>query len=411
MAELEAVSGLKWQSNVFRRVSAARQREGERAAPVATGGGDAARERCLMPLCIDRLGGTLKLAVELDKTPLEYLSILPEGKLTIGVSDYSKKASRKTATMEALKLKKILVRHGRSVRVVENKDATLSTATSLHNGLNGKNERKVELVKYDDEWYRAIGVQDIDAYAKRDQARPARDAKVGMLPPKLAQILINLCGPLEPGSTVLDPFCGTGVVLQEALLMGYRAYGTDINERMVEYSKKNIEWLEKFGKSPVRGNPEPGKARGSAGRPWRRAGRTRPENGDFQISQNDFQISQGDATSFKWGQPIDAVACEGYLGQPMSQAPSEMKLKEQKQECGAIILGFLKNLASQIKSDTPVTIAVPAWLRENGSYSRLDIIDEIEDMGYNVNNKTREGLLYRREGQIVARDILILRKK
>ena len=171
------------------------------------------------------------------------MSKLPEGKITIGVSDYSKDASKKTATMEALKLKKILVRHGRSVRVVENKEAVLSTATSLYNGLSGKNERKIELIKVDDDWYKIIGVQDIDAYAKRDRARPARDAKVGMLPPKLAQILINLCGPLKPGSVVLDPFCGTGVVLQEALLMGYQAYGTDISERRIVYSERNLKWL------------------------------------------------------------------------------------------------------------------------------------------------------------------------
>ena len=192
---------------------------------------------------IARLGGTLKLAVELVEKPLEYLQGLPEGKITLGVSDYSKKASRKSVQQEALKLKRVLVKQGRSVRVVENKEAALSTATSLHNGLSGKNERKVELIKVDDDWYRVIGVQDIDAYAKRDQARPARDAKVGMLPPKLAQILINLCGPLKPGTTVLDPFCGTGVVLQEALLMGYRAYGTDVSERMVEYSQKNLKWF------------------------------------------------------------------------------------------------------------------------------------------------------------------------
>ena len=205
---------------------------------------------------IARLGGTLKLAVELVEKPLEYLQGLPEGKITLGVSDYSKKASRKSVQQEALKLKRVLVKQGRSVRVVENKEAALSTATSLHNGLSGKNERKVELIKVDDGWYRVIGVQDIDAYAKRDQARPARDAKVGMLPPKLAQILINLCGPLPENSVILDPFCGTGVVLQEALLMGYRAYGTDINEWMIEYSKKNLEWLsEKYILSGTRVAP------------------------------------------------------------------------------------------------------------------------------------------------------------
>ena len=327
---------------------------------------------------IERLGGTMKLAIKMDERPIEYLKALSSGKITIGVSDYSKGASRKTATMEALKIKKILVRHGRSVRVVENKDAVLSTATSLHNGLSGKNARKVELIKVDDEWYRVIGVQDIEAYARRDQGRPARDAKVGMLPPKLAQILINLCGPLKPGAVVLDPFCGTGVVLQETILMGYKAYGTDINERMVDYSKKNLDWLLSTSQS---------------------------------FKPDVFQISQGDATSFTWQQPIDAVACEGYLGKPMSTVPSEMKLKEQKAECGAIMLGFLSNLVCQIKVDTPVVVAMPAWLRENGEYSRLEILDEIDGLGYNVSNKSREGLIYARAGQIVARDIIILRKK
>ena len=126
---------------------------------------------------------------------------------------------------------------------------------------------------------------------------------------------------------------------------------------------------------------------------------------------DNFQISIGDATSFKWVQPINAVACEGYLGKPFSRIPSEVELKEQKQECGSIILGFLKNICTQIDKNTPITIAVPAWLREDGSYSRLDILDEIDKLGYNVDNKSREGLLYHREKQVVARDILILRKK
>lgn len=324
---------------------------------------------------IARLGGSLKLAEELSVEPLEFLQNLPEGKITLGVSDYSEHASPRKAQGEALKLKKILTRHGRSVRVVENKTATLSTATSLHNGLSGAKSNKVELILVDKTWWKVIGVQDIDAYAKRDQARPARDAKVGMLPPKLAQILINLCGPLPAGARVLDPFCGTGVVLQEAILMGYKAYGTDLEQRMIDYTKKNLDWLIKDGDNSV------------------------------------YSLSQGDATSFKWEQPIDAVACEGFLGQPMSQPPVEIKLKSEKQRCGAIVLGFLKNLSEQIKSGTPVVIAVPAWLRPNGKYSRLEILDEIEKLGYNLLNQSREGLLYYREDQVVARDIIILRKK
>ncbi len=350
---------------------------------------------------INRLGGSLKIAQAIEATPLEFLRNLPEGKITLGVSDYSKNASRRSATTEALKLKKILVRHGRSVRVVENKDAFLSTATSLHNGLSGKNDRKIELVKSNSNWYKVVGIQDIDAYAKRDQARPARDARVGMLPPKLAQILINLCGPLPKGSRILDPFCGTGVVLQEALLMGYQVYGTDLSERMIDYSTRNIEWISKSaleetfaGRCRERREPSPVKTG------------ARTPGSEKAL----FEICVGDATSFKWQPPIDAVACESYLGQPMSQIPSDLKLKEQQQECGNIILGFLKNLSTQIKSNTPVVIAIPAWLRQNATYERLKILDDIEDMGYNVSKSSRDGLLYHREKQIVARDIIILRK-
>lgn len=330
---------------------------------------------------IDRLGGSLKLAEMLDEAPIKYLSDISEGKITFAVSDYTKGANPKSANLEAMKLKKILVRHGRSVRVVQGKSAVLSSATSLHNGLSGKNPRKYELIKVGRDWYRVIGVQDIDAYTRRDQARPYRDAKVGMLPPKLAQILINLCGPLKSGAlksvtlksevTVLDPFCGTGVLLQEALLLGYSAYGTDISERMIEYSEKNLKHF------------------------------------DFA----DFRLEVGDATNHRWTGKIDAVACEGYLGAPMSNPPSEMKLKEQKQICSDIILGFLKNLGGQIEPGTPVVIAVPAWLRPDGTYSRLEIVDNLGELGYNVNNKSLGGLLYYREGQIVARDIIILRKK
>ena len=195
---------------------------------------------------------------------------------------------------------------------------------------------------------------------------------------------------------ILDPFCGTGVVLQEALLMGYKAYGTDISEKMIGYSEKNLKWLIS----------EHCDQRGACRSEPRDDGRERDRE-----ERNPFQVQVGDATSFQWEQPVMAVACEGYLGKPFSTIPTEMELKEQKQECQGIILGFLKNLAGQIKTDTPVVIAGPAWLREGNKYERLNILDEIDKLGYNVNNKTREGLLYHRDGQVVARDILILRKK
>ena len=324
---------------------------------------------------ISRLGGSLKLAEKIEGNLIDYLMSLEEGKITLGFSDYSRAASKKTSTTEAIKLKKLLVKNGRSVRILENKDSVLSTATSHHNQIAEK-KNHIEIIKVGSDYYTVIGVQNITAYAHRDQARPARDARVGMLPPKLAQILINLCGPLPGGARILDPFCGTGVVLQEALLMGYLPYGTDLEPRMIDYSRRNLDWLE---------------ARIHTGK--------------------SISLEAGDATDHTWQPPIDSVACETYLGPPMSTVPPEIKLRTAKDTCRPIIMGFLRNLAGQIQPGTPVVIAIPAWLRNDGSYSSLDILDEVSDMGYNVTKVSGRGsLLYFRTGQIVAREIIILRK-
>lgn len=330
---------------------------------------------------LDRLGGTLKIAEKIEEKIEDYLRNLPEtGKITLGVSDFSRGTSAFLAQKEALRLKRLLTKSGRSVRVVPNKTAVLSSATSFHNHLF--TETKIELLKYRRQFYRVIGVQNITAYTRRDRERPARDAKVGMLPPKLAQILINLCGREKKGAWLLDPFCGTGVVLQEAMLMGYQPYGTDVNERMIKYSERNLDWLQKTQTAVL----------------------------DPNLT---VKLQVGDARSFCWSQPIDAVACETYLGPPMSAPPAEIKLSEAKQECGNIIRGFLKNLAEQLKPGTPVVIAVPAWLRPDGHYERLNLLDEIGELRYNVKsfkNLGQNDLLYQRDGQVVAREIIVLRK-
>lgn len=322
---------------------------------------------------INRFGGILKIAKKLDLSPEKYLSALPEGKIVFGVSDYSKKPKSGLG----LRFKKYLKAQERSARVLlpDRGEFVLSTATAHHNQL-GEKPTHVELIFFQGAWYVGVGVQNITAYAKRDQARPARDAKVGMLPPKLAQILINLCGPLPEGATILDPFCGTGVVLQEAARMNYKVYGTDKNERMVDYTNKNLKWAD----------------------------------------VKEARTEVGDATNHTWQGPISAVAAETYLGPPMSKPPVSIKLKEVEQECGAIVRGFLKNLSSQIAPGTPVVIAVPAWALEEGTsrYHRLKTLDEVDHLGYNVEKYhgiSQEDLLYFRPGQVVAREIIVLRKR
>ena len=345
---------------------------------------------------INRLGGSLKLGRFFDTDFSKLAKFLatahPEGKITLGISDFSKQKKSGLAKQKSMELKRNLARMGRSARVITSNEPEISSATAHHNQL-GEKAGCFEIFLIDREIYLSLGTQNITAYTERDQARPARDAKVGMLPPKLAQILINLCSKLPEEARVLDPFCGTGVVLQEAAIMGYVPYGTDLNERMVEYSKKNLSWL--FNERNQK---------------------------RFKILPDLIQkkdqiieaVSVGDATNFTWEGEIDAVAFEGYLGAPMSKPPVDIKFKTEKAKCKEIAMGFLKNITPQIKSGTPVVMALPAWLRENGKYAGLNILDEIQEMGYNFEkfqDLSQSDLLYYREGQIVAREIIVIRKR
>ena len=177
---------------------------------------------------------------------------------------------------------------------------------------------------------------------------------------------------------ILDPFCGTGVILQEAALKGLAVYGTDLSEKMIRYSRDNLNWLA-----------------------------------DTHHITFDWYLHEGDATDTQWQSPVDAVAAETYLGQPFSAPPSPAKLEEVRKTCNGIISEFLRNLGKQIAPGTPVTIAVPAWRRVDGSFTHLPLIDTLGQLGYKPHEfhyVSKNELLYYREDQVVARELLVLTK-
>lgn len=349
---------------------------------------------------LSRLGGTLKAGRVVAETRGDWKSVSQkivsfyedtwasrEGKVTVGISAYGLHTSARDVQKTGIVLKQRLKARGVSVRLIPNDDIALSTATSHHNKL-GLSDNKVELlvVAHGNTVYVAesVGAQNITAYAKRDQGRPKRDAFVGMLPPKLAQIMINLAvGPLTPqpnqaSPVLLDPFCGTGVVLQEALMQGFAAYGTDLADKMIDYSNVNIDWL--LNKYRI----------------------------DLPVS-----IHQGDAMTTTWQQPIAAVACEAYLGQPFSAPPSPKKLQEVRGNCNHIISTFLKNIASQLEPGTPLCVGVPAWREKTSLFTHLPLTNELEPLGFRriaLKNVQRTDLLYFREDQVVARELLVIEK-
>ena len=61
------------------------------------------------------------------------------------------------------------------------------------------------------------------------------------LHPKLAHALVNL-SLIKKDETLLDPFCGTGGILIEAGLIGARMIGSDVEDKMIEGCKKNLDF-------------------------------------------------------------------------------------------------------------------------------------------------------------------------
>jgi tRNA G10 N-methylase Trm11 len=179
---------------------------------------------------------------------------------------------------------------------------------------------------------------------------------------------------------VLDPFCGTGVILQEALLMGFDVVGTDVDKRMVDYATTNVEWLEGF----------------------------RPQ------ILGSYQIEIGDARTYTWPSKISAVASEAYLGPPMHQAPKPAELAAVTHEVNGLLEAFLRNVAPQLDDNARIALAVPAWRGLDGKFRQLYLLDHLGDLGYNLldfKHVKSEDLVYFREDQIVARRLIVLNKK
>ena len=116
-------------------------------------------------------------------------------KIIYGSSMYGNvpKTFSKNLKRAGIEMKKKLRAKGHSCRFVTNDSGTLTSVQVVKNKLI---ERGVELLVISGlhAFYlgKTIGVQDFEGYSLRDYGRPDRDAKSGMLPPKLAKLMVNL---------------------------------------------------------------------------------------------------------------------------------------------------------------------------------------------------------------------------
>lgn len=339
---------------------------------------------------LDRLGGTIKIGEifdevdsigEVDKKLIEHLKEVSDKKVIFSLNLYNFAQYFKNDLKNLLKkIKDGLRGRGGKVRFLNKPGENIKSVVVLEEKLFEKgtdlivvrNKGKFLLGK-------TVAVQNFKKYSKRDYDRPARNAKSGMLPPKLAQIMINLACGDEDESLIYDPFCGSGTVLMEGLLMGHKVIGSDISEKAILDSQKNLDWVV----------------------------------GEFEMDKSKIiDVFVKDATELTDGdmkiQP-DYIVGETYLGPPQVKSPSEEEMSKNFGEIEEIVLKSLEKFKEIVKSGSKIVIAIPFYRKNNKKYYLQNLVEKVKELGYDVSDlfqaNERGSLLYDRKDQIVGREI------
>jgi tRNA G10 N-methylase Trm11 len=336
-----------------------------------------------------RLGGTIKI-IALSTTDKSVEELIyerapePGNKYQYALSTFGIKKPLKEVLM---KVKKGLKADSISARFI-NKDFKNVSSAQIIGELLIRRQTDFNYIVTDAATYfgQSIWVQDIYAYSKRDYAKD-RDMQVGMLPPKLSQMMINLSN----GSIIYDPFVGLGTILIESLHMGNKTvFGSDLSEVMVETSTSNCKdsaskleieatiWIEKL-------------------------------NAKY-IYESDF-FNQA---------KIDAIVTEGYLWEVMTKKNiSKERILKQRESLIKIHEAFFAGL-KKINYTGNIVICFPFW-EHKGIYSYFDEIYDVIAQNCEIlplfptdyeTQATKAGsLLYKREKQLVWREIFKLKIK
>lgn len=238
---------------------------------------------------------------------------------------------------------------------------------------------------------KTLVVQNYEDYGRRDYQRPARDEKVGMVPPKVAQTMINLAGPLKPLEYILDPFCGCGTILQEAILMGYRALGSDIEQKMIENSEKNLEWF-----------------------------RNR-----YDVAPNRYKLFKSHAAEISSIFPkykVSAIVTEGTLGPIYMHLPKKPEMQSNFKTLGKLYDQVFKEFKKFLAEGSKIVLCLPAYKTGLSDYEFMPSVDFAVENGYTILDPLpislpakyrflrvtpRKSIIYDRKDQVVAREIFV----
>ncbi|MBI3952785.1 MAG: hypothetical protein HY336_02415 [Candidatus Doudnabacteria bacterium] len=319
------------------------------------------------------------------------------GKKQFGVSIYTLDPTvrfREESQRISFFIKKILQEEAQSVRAVLPQFPS-QALTSVQVNENQLLTKGAEIVVISGTQRVFVGktmtVQNYEDYGRRDYQRPARDERVGMIPPKVAQSMINLSGSLKPLDYILDPFCGSGTILQEAMLLGYKAVGSDIEQRMIENSEKNLEWF-----------------------------RNR-----YRLSPGRYKLLASNAAEISIHLPslkVAAVVTEGTLGPIYSKLPKKPEMSHNFKNLEKLYDQVFKEFAKFLEVGARIVMCFPAYRISGSDYMFMPSLDFATQNGYTVLDPIpepfvrkykflrvteRKTVVYDRKDQVVAREIAV----
>jgi tRNA G10 N-methylase Trm11 len=345
-----------------------------------------------------RLGGTIRIIGlnqntfqslrELEKEILAFIiKESTKDKIDFGISLFDSISELKSLDRLAFSIKKRLKVQGVSARVVQTKEGhVLSSAQVIHNNLARKKtdggawqNRGLEIDIFKDplgyRFGQTITVQNINSYAHRDFDIPVANSSSGMLPPKLAQMMLNiaLAGQDKNSVRVYDPFCGNGRIVEEALLMGYLAFGSDLEPEKVKASMVNTRWIiqeyfEQLKDLNVLNNLS-------------------PEKIFWQEDATQESVKFLDCFNFEVkDKPSLVLVTEPYLGEPRRRAMNSEEGELWVKELEKLYSHFFLNWSKRRDILQKMVIIFPKAVLQQGELSLYQrMVDSLSDLRYSSN--------------------------
>ncbi|MGA3111470.1 MAG: methyltransferase domain-containing protein, partial [Candidatus Bathyarchaeia archaeon] len=195
-----------------------------------------------------------------------------------------------------------------------------------------------------------VGVHNPFEFQKRDVRKP-NERRIFAMPPRIARMMVNLSA-CTPGKVLLDPFCGVGTILQEALLARAKVVGVDANSWCVKAATENLEWLTR----------------------------------EYSLENTDFRIVQGDVTKLtqKIGQEmVDCIVTEPDLGPALRQVPTGPYASKIIEKLEPLFFGFVERAYQVLKAGGRLVIVTPYIVTRSGQAVTMPIGEKIVSLGFN----------------------------